>query len=159
MRPDSFPDEDSGTPKSIKAKKAVILATGGFGNDVRFRSIQDPRLTGEVESTNRQGATAEALMEAMRIGAVPVQLSWIQLGPWASPDERMYGVGPLFATYVAFPYGVMVDPSTGRRIVNEMADRKTRAATQGGSDLICYRQTQVLQLGIRPQICERQDGH
>jgi flavocytochrome c len=111
----------------LKARKAVILATGGFANDVAFRTIQDPRLTEDVDTTNRACATAEGLREAMRIGAAPVQLSWIQLGPWASPDEKMYGVGPTFASYICFPYGVLVDPGSGRRFVNELADRKTRA--------------------------------
>jgi len=122
-----FPKTESGRVKYIKARKAVILATGGFGNDVFFRAVQDPRLTKDIGTTNKRGATAEALKEAMRIGGTPVQLSWIQLGPWTSPDEKMYGVGPIFAGYVVFPYGVMVDPTTGRRFVNELADRKIRA--------------------------------
>ncbi|HOS76787.1 MAG TPA: FAD-dependent oxidoreductase, partial [Syntrophales bacterium] len=45
-----FPRENSGRTKFIKAKKAVVLATGGFGNDVPFRTIQDPRLTADLES-------------------------------------------------------------------------------------------------------------
>lgn len=118
---------DSGTKKFIKARKAVVLATGGFSNDIIFRITQDPRLGKDSESTNQPGATAEALVEAPRIGAMPVQLSWIQLGPWASPDEKGFGVAPIFAAYSAFPYGVMVDPGTGKRFVNELADRKVRA--------------------------------
>ena len=122
-----FPDAKSGSAKLIRTAKAVVLATGGFANDVAFRSVQDPRLDGEIDSTNKRATTAEALKEALRIGAAPVHLSWIQLGPWASPDERMYGFGPLFASYVAMPYGIMVDPATGKRFVNELADRKIRA--------------------------------
>ena len=76
-----FPNADSGKLKNIKARKAVILGTGGFGNDVAFRTIQDPRLTAEFPSTNQPGATAESLREALRIGCTPLQLSWIQLGP------------------------------------------------------------------------------
>jgi succinate dehydrogenase/fumarate reductase flavoprotein subunit len=56
---------------------------------------------------------------------MPVQLSHIQLGPWASPDEIGYGVGPQFSEYIVFQYGIIVDPDTGRRFVNELADRKT----------------------------------
>ena len=59
--------------------------------------------------------------------AMPVHLSWIQLGPWACPDEKGYGIGPDFSSYIAFPYGIIVDPETGCRFVNEMADRKIRA--------------------------------
>ncbi len=123
----NYPKADSGVPRRIKAEKAVILATGGFGNDVAFRAIQAPRLTEEIDTTNKQSATAEALLEALRIGATPVHLSWIQLGPWASPDEKGYGVGPGFADYIAFLYGIVIDPTTGKRFVNELADRKTVA--------------------------------
>ena len=59
------------------------------------------------------------MREALRLGAMPVHLSWIQLGPWASPDEKAYGVGPDFASYIAFPYGILINPKTGSRFVNE----------------------------------------
>jgi flavocytochrome c len=122
-----FPQAGSGRIKRIKANKAVVLASGGFGSDIAFRTVQDPRLTAEVGTTNHDGATAEALTAALEIGAGSLQLSLIQLGPWASPDEKGYGVGPDFSSYIAFPYGLMVDPATGKRFVNELADRKTRA--------------------------------
>jgi len=122
-----YPDAATGNSKYIKAQNAVILATGGFANDIDLRTSQDPRLNHEIGSTNKFSTTGEALREAMRIGAMPVHLSWIQLGPWASPDEKAYGVGPDFASYIAFPYGIMVNPKTGNRFVNELADRKIRA--------------------------------
>jgi flavocytochrome c len=122
-----FSNENSGTVKYIKAKKAVVMATGGFSNDIAFRNIQDPKLTADVDSTNQPGATAEALLEALNIGATPVQPSWIQLGPWTSPDEKGFGIAPHFTAGMVFQYGVMVDPATGKRFVNELADRKTRA--------------------------------
>ncbi|MFC1917635.1 flavocytochrome c [Chloroflexota bacterium] len=117
----------SGKEKYIGARKAVVLASGGFGSDIPFRVIQDPRLTREIDTTNKPFATAEALKEAMKIGATPVHLSHIQLGPWASPDEKGYGVATGFADYILFQYGIIIDPFTGKRIVNEMADRKTVA--------------------------------
>lgn len=125
----SHKNEDSGSDKYLKARKAVILATGGFGADIAFRAAQDPRLTEEIDTTNRRFATAEALKEALKLGATPVHLSHIQLGPWASPDEKGFGVGPLFSDYIAFLYGIVVDPSSGKRIVNELADRKVLSDT------------------------------
>ena len=123
----TYPDENSGVPKAILARKAVILATGGFANDIDFRTSQDPRLTDEINSTNKYSTTGEALREAIRIGALPVQLSWIQLGPWACPDEKGYGIGPDFGGDIGYMYGILIDPATGNRMVNELADRKTRA--------------------------------
>ncbi len=122
-----FPKADSGKMKNIKAKKAVVLATGGFGEDVAFRTIQDPRLTADFPTTNQPGATAEALREALRIGCMPVQLSWIQLGPWGSPDEKGMGLSPFFAQLCCAMYGLWIDTKTGKRFVNELADRKIRA--------------------------------
>lgn len=120
-----YRDPGKGRERYIKAEKRVILATGGFGGDVDFRSAQDPRLTENIGTTNKPFATSEVIKESIRVGAMPVQLSHIQLGPWASPDEKGYGVGPMFSEYIVFQYGVIVDPATGKRFVNELADRKT----------------------------------
>ncbi|MDW7684908.1 MAG: flavocytochrome c [Bacillota bacterium] len=118
---------NKGTGKTMTAAKAVIVASGGFGSDVAFRQAQDPRLDNSLMSTNKPFATAEILKECLRVGANPVQLSRIQLGPWASPDEKGFGAGPLFGEYVVLPYGILVDPKTAKRFVNELSDRKTLA--------------------------------
>jgi len=119
-----FPNRESGVLKRIRARRAVILATGGFSEDKEFRVIQDPKLTEDIESTNHQGATAEGLIAALKAGATPVQLSLIQLGPWASRDEEGFGVGSMFSMLAGFPYGILIDVNTGRRFINEQADRK-----------------------------------
>ena len=121
-----FPEAESGQVKNIRAKRGIIMATGGFSRDLFFRTMQDPRLLEEVDSTNQPGATAEGLLAMLECGASPVQLSWIQLGPWASPDEKGFGMAPHFATE-AFIHGMLVNPKTGKRIVNELGDRKVRA--------------------------------
>jgi flavocytochrome c len=118
---------NTGTPTKIKTNKGIILASGGYGADVAFRSTQDPRLDENIQTTNKPFATAEVLKSALDIGAGSVHLSQIQLGAWASPDEKGFGHGPLFADYILFQYGVIVDPSTGKRFVNELGDRKQSA--------------------------------
>jgi flavocytochrome c len=105
----------------------VILATGGFANDHAFRARQQPGLTAAIQTTNHRGATAEGLIAALGLKACPVHLSWIQLGPWGCADEKGYGKGGRFASYAVFPAGILVDPATGRRIVNEWGDRRERA--------------------------------
>ena len=120
-----YKGESSGEIKNYKAEKAVILAAGGFGSDVDFRSSQDPRLDESIKATTQVFSTAQPLIEALKAGAAPVQLSHIQTGPWASPDEKGYGDGPAFSEYIVFQYGLVVDPETGRRFVNELSDRKT----------------------------------
>ncbi len=120
------PNDDDSPSKFIKANRAVVMATGGFGNDPAFRMLQDPRLTDAFDATNQPGATSEGLRQALSVGCTPVQLSWIQLGPWTSPDERGMGLAWTFAVLCA-QWGLWVDTLTGTRVVDELADRKTRA--------------------------------
>jgi flavocytochrome c len=121
-----FPDESSGTPAFLRARRAVVLASGGFSQDVALRQVHDPRITEKFESTNHPGATGEALLAACRAGAMDVQMDWIQLGPWTSPDEKGFGQVPQFCERLV-GYGLMVDPSTGKRFFKETGNRKERA--------------------------------
>lgn len=132
-----FGKKDSGNLKTIRARRAVILATGGFGNDVHFRTLQNPLLNKTVGSTNHRGATADGLLAALKIAAVPVHLSWIQLGPWGCADESGYGRGASFAAYSVYPNGILVDPATGCRIVNEWADRRQRSDAILKTEHVC----------------------
>lgn len=108
----------------LKATKGVIIASGGFAADVPFRLSYDSRLTADVSTTNKSVATSEVLCAAVEIGAATQDLDCIQSGPWASPDESGYGVGPQFSEYIVFQYGLIIDPTTGKRFVNELSDRK-----------------------------------
>ena len=116
-------DVTTGEPLYVKARRGVVLASGGFGRDVEWRMQHDPRLDGSVDCTNAAGATAESLCTAIECGALPVHLDWIQCGPWCSPDEEGYGVGPTWIDSVA-GYAPSIDPRTGERCVNELTDRK-----------------------------------
>jgi flavocytochrome c len=131
--------EREGRIMSILCNKGVILANGGFSADVAFRSIQNPSFGQGVMTTNQPGATAEVIKEALKIGAMSVQLSRIQLGPWTSPDEDGFGVAPLFCIGAGFPYGIIVDPDTSKRFVNELGNRYERSmAILGmGHPVIC----------------------
>jgi hypothetical protein len=61
----------NGKPVAIRARKGVIIATGGFTGNVEFRRMFDPRLTEEYqvagEPWSHQNADGE--MAAMAIGA------------------------------------------------------------------------------------------
>lgn len=121
-----FPDENSGKKVFIKAKRAIVLGSGGFSQDIKLRQIQDPRLTDKFGSTNQPGATGEALLAACQAGAMDVQMDWIQLGPWTSPDEKGFGYVPLFCEPLV-GNGLMVNPKTGKRFFKETGNRKERA--------------------------------
>ena len=108
------------------AAKGVVLATGGFGRDLEFRLAQDPRLDETVDCTNQEGATAESLKAAVRAGAMAVHTDWIQLLPFMSPDEQGYGVAAFYTDGQA-SYAPTLCRATGRRVVNELTDRKRYA--------------------------------
>ncbi|WP_028114632.1 flavocytochrome c [Ferrimonas kyonanensis] len=115
-----------GKPATLQATKGVVMATGGFTQNIRLRMAQDPTLTKEVVSTNAPGATGDGLIAMMKGGANPVHLAHIQSGPWASPDEGGFGYAPNYAIF-NFPHSIAIDLMTGRRFMSELADRKTRA--------------------------------
>ncbi|GGE79403.1 flavocytochrome c [Shewanella carassii] len=122
-----FPRERTGKLRTIGARKGVIMATGGFGRDIEYRMMQLPELNNDLDSTNHPGATSEALKQMMLLGANPIHLDQIQLGPWASPDEKGFGTASQFNTIATYPHGIVVDVRTGERFFNELADRKARA--------------------------------
>ena len=127
--------------QNMLCRRGVILAAGGFSADVEFRSIQNPSFGKHVMSTNQPGATAEVLKEALKIGATPVQLSRIQLGPWTSPDEEGFGKAPFFCLGAGFPYGILVNPDTSQRFVNELGNRYERSMAilkLVGHPVVCF---------------------
>lgn len=122
-----FGKKDSGVIQHIRANRGVVLATGGFSGDIVFRSFQNPLLDESIGSTNHRGATAEGLQAVLAIKGAPIHLSWIQTGPWSCADEPGYGKGARFASYSVFPNGIIVDPASGCRILNEWGDRRERS--------------------------------
>jgi len=70
--------DHKGKKINIKAKKGVILATGGFGADVFMRSKFDPRLNKDVPTTNVPTARGEGIIYAEIVGADVVGMDYIQ---------------------------------------------------------------------------------
>lgn len=117
--------EERGEKINVKATRGVIMATGGFANNIPLRVAQDPTLNSEVGCTNVKGATGDGLLAMLRIGATPIHLAHIQSGPWASPDEGGFGYVSNYSLF-NFPHSVAIHRATGKRFMNEIADRKTR---------------------------------
>lgn len=162
------------TYERINASKAVVLASGGFGGDpdlLKEYANIDP----DTMSTNKKSATGELLKKVVGKGAQLIDMDQVQLGPWASMDETGFGLGPLFGDYVALPYGILVDKTTGRRFVNELADRKIVSdamlklpahalaiADQSAVDLAGWNLEKLLKKGILksyPSIKDLSDAH
>lgn len=75
----------------IEAKRAVILATGGFGADVTMRSKYNPRLDKDVPTTNVRTATGEAISYAEDLGADVVGMDFIQMLVACNFYTKQYG--------------------------------------------------------------------
>lgn len=65
--------------------KAVILTTGGFGNNVEMRKANDPNVDEKVLSTNAAGIDGDGIIMAQKVGAGTVGMEYIQLYPICNP--------------------------------------------------------------------------
>lgn len=124
-----FRDEESGRVvgiraktedgyKNIQAEKGVIVCTGGFSANVEMRSKFVPTLTDSLPTTNHVGATGEGIRMAQAVGADILHMSYIQLYPFANPNNGVLD------PYAVIPFsgpssGVVYVDSNGERYVNE----------------------------------------
>jgi urocanate reductase len=83
--------EHKGEKLYFKAKKAVVLGTGGFSADVKMRSKYDPRLTTDMPTTNVSTATGEAIVCAEDEGADVIGMDYIQLLMACNYYTKKYG--------------------------------------------------------------------
>lgn len=96
----------------FQAKKAVVLAAGGFGANRDMRALHDPRMK-ELTTTNHPGATGEVILYAMDIGAYPVGMDHIQCNPGPPPGRNLRVV-----LHIDVSGFIMVD-KRGKRFVAE----------------------------------------
>jgi len=75
-------------PVYFRAKKAVVLASGGFGANRELRALHDPRMK-DLTTTNQPGATGEVILYAMGVGGYPVGMDYIQCNPGAPPGRSL----------------------------------------------------------------------
>lgn len=114
---------------NIKAKKAVVLASGGFSRDIKMRMEQFPKLTDAFNSTNHKGATGEMIRYAQAVGADAMHLNFIQLYPFADPETGTLD------TPAVFPFsgpgrGAIYVSKNGKRFVSELERRDVCAFAQ-----------------------------
>jgi fumarate reductase flavoprotein subunit len=110
-----------GRTVNIRAKSALILASGGFGHDARLREFYRPALAKTLGCNNHKGATGEMIKYAETIGAASVQMEFIQLYPCASVSGGMDRFA--FDCYSGPGYGLIYVASDGKRFVNELGGR------------------------------------
>lgn len=82
----------TGNKVTVKANNGVVLATGGFGQNVEMREKYNeetklwPTLDATIPSTNTSSITGDGMIMAEAIGADLVQMGNIQLLPLGDPN-------------------------------------------------------------------------
>jgi len=113
----------------FKAKKAVILASGGFGADVIMRMQYDPRLDERFSTSNHGGATGECIKMACDIGAGLKGMDFIQCIGLSGRDIRKGGIiqrAPITTVLPLIPPNrYIITNLKGARIVASDAKRDT----------------------------------
>lgn len=105
--------------------KAVILTTGGFGDNIEMRKANDPNVDEKVLSTNAAGINGDGIIMAQKVGAGTVGMEYIQLYPICNPvtgallyvdDTRLMG-----KTIIVNEQGVRFVEELGTRYEMSMA--------------------------------------
>ncbi len=146
------------------ARRAVIIASGGFGADVAMRSAFRPILTAAYNTTNQRGATGEMIRLAQATGADALQLEFIEVHPYGDPATGALDTATSYALQIRRS-GAMLVAKNGRRFVNEMAPHdhvsRMEMATGERPTFTIFNQAMLLQQDAErnrvelPQLIER----
>ena len=104
--------DKAGKTVYVQAKKAVVLAAGGFGANKEMRALHDPRMR-DLTTTNGPQATGEVILQAMDVGAYPIGMDHIQCNPGPPPGRKLRVV-----LHIDVSGFIMVD-KRGKRFVAE----------------------------------------
>ena len=83
---------ETGNAVTVKANNGVVLATGGFGQNIEMREKYNeetklwPTLDETIPSTNTTAITGDGIVMAEEVGAELVQMGNIQLLPLGDPN-------------------------------------------------------------------------
>jgi len=112
-----------GTPVTVHAS-SVIIATGGFAANremvAEFNNYWEDFST-DIGTTNVSGAVGDGIVMAQEIGADVTQMGITQLMPIGFAYNGVLATGHARGT-------LYIDPATGRRFVDETAERDVVAA-------------------------------
>ncbi len=117
---------------NIEAKKAVVLASGGFAGNQYLRELHDPRVK-DLGTDNIPGHTGDVMLAATRVGGYLVGMDFIQSTPGAPAGKKMKII---LNTDVG---GSIYVDKRGNRIVDEGARRDViRDAVLGTPERYAY---------------------
>ena len=110
-----------GTEVTMHANKGVVLATGGYASNIE--EVMDSNeywdssyITKTTQTTNRSSLVGDGIEMAKEADADTVGMGYTQMMPisWVDNGDLAFGNGL---------YGVYINPTTGKRFVDESAER------------------------------------
>ena len=101
--------------------KAVVIATGGFGANLKMVTSYQPSLTG-FATLNHPGATGDAFDWLKAVGGSTIQMGYIQIHPTAEAENH------ILITEAVRGNGAILVNHDGQRFVNEMDTRDVVSA-------------------------------
>ena len=107
--------ESKGAKITVNAK-AVILATGGFGANLKMVSLLKPELTGFM-TTNAPGIDGDGIVMAQELGAAVVDMQQIQIHPTVQYDSSNLITEGLRGD------GAILVNTNGKRFIDEVLAR------------------------------------
>ncbi|MCF0253545.1 MAG: flavocytochrome c [Duodenibacillus sp.] len=98
------------------AAKAVVLATGGYGQNKEMVAFYRPTFKG-MTSSNNVTSTGDGVKMALNIGASMTDIDWVQAHPTVGKDSRI-----LISETVRGVGAIMVN-ANGERFISELTTR------------------------------------
>ena len=116
-----YDDGETSHDVTVHANKGVILTTGGYAANIsevlEYNQYWDSKyLTTSTKTTNRSSLQGDGIEMGKDIGAGTTGLNFTQLMPisWVDNGNLAFGAGN---------YAVWINPTTGKRFVDETSER------------------------------------
>ncbi len=109
--------ERNGQPIELRARKAVILAAGGFEHNLEMRLQYQQHPIGTEWTVGAEGNTGDAIQAGMRLGADIDLMNEAWWGPTSLPPDR----SPAFHVGERAHPGIIMVGKNGKRFTNESA--------------------------------------
>lgn len=110
-----------GTKVIAKANGGVIMATGGYAANTKMvveenKYWDSSYVTESIKTTNRSSLVGSGIVMGQEVGAATTGMGFPQMMPisWIDNGNLAFGGGQ---------YAVYINPTTGKRFVNEYAER------------------------------------
>jgi len=118
--------DHGGKKLNIKAKKAVIMATGGFSANITMRMRYDPTLSNKLGNTGNKYLTGDGIVMGKSIMAETVCMDHIQTLPRTSTNGKLTKVA--MESFWKIGQGAIDVNKKGERFVNSLSKRAVESS-------------------------------